>query len=293
MRLSMKWAQVGARVLGGLIAGFFAVAGPACAAEEPARVLILNALDPYLPAFLAIDSAMRASLVSENGRRIVLFSEPLDAQRFAVEPLEPELLALLTKKYRALPIDVVVTVTKPAFDFYLRHGERLWPGARLVFHGLPDPGNGLPDRPAQRHRAREPRRLWRHARSCTTPATACAPDSRGVRRLAFGPGTGAAGTTDRAEPGRRRRGGVPHGVAARRTRRAGRDRTCGHDRALSHPVSRPRRSTVPASRGAACHERRVGRADLWPFRDLCRLRCCRRQHGVLRGSRAHGRAAGA
>ena len=63
-------------------------------------------------------------------------------------------------------------------------------------------------------------------------------------------------------------------------------RCCRHDRALSHPVSRPKRSTVPASRGAACHERRVGRADLWPFRDLCRLRCGRRQHGVLRGPRA-------
>jgi signal transduction histidine kinase len=120
---------------------------PAYAADDEARVLILNALDPYLPAFLAIDSAMRASLVSETGRRIVLFSEPLDAQRFAVEPLEPELLALLTKKYRALPIDVVVTVTKPAFDFYLRHGKQLWPGARLVFHGLPDPGNELPTVP--------------------------------------------------------------------------------------------------------------------------------------------------
>jgi signal transduction histidine kinase len=148
MRSSMRWAQVAVRVLGALIAGFFAVAGPACAADEPARVLILNALDPYLPAFLAIDSAMRASVVSETGRRIVLFSEPLDAQRFAVEPLEPELLALLTKKYRALPIDVVVTVTKPAFDFYLRHGQQLWPGARLVFHGLPDPGNQLPTVPA-------------------------------------------------------------------------------------------------------------------------------------------------
>lgn len=87
---------------------------------------------------------MRASLAKETERRIVLFSEPLDAQRFAVEPLEPELLALLTKKYKALPIDVVVTVTKPAFDFYLEHGQQLWPGARLVFHGLPDPGDQLP-----------------------------------------------------------------------------------------------------------------------------------------------------
>lgn len=147
MHSSMRGTQGAARMLGGPIAALCLAAGPACAAEQPARVLILNALDPYLPAFLAIDSAMRASLAKETERRIVLFSEPLDAQRFAVEPLEPELLALLTKKYKALPIDVVVTVTKPAFDFYVKHGQQLWPGARLVFHGLPDPGDKLPTVP--------------------------------------------------------------------------------------------------------------------------------------------------
>jgi signal transduction histidine kinase len=145
--VAMGWARAAARLLAGVIVGACIAAWPVSAAEEPARVLILNALDPYLPAYLAIDGPMRANLVSETGRRIVLFSEPLDAQRFAVEPLEPELLALLTKKYRALPIDVVVTVTKPAFDFYVRHGHKLWPGSRLVFHGLPDPGNQLPTVP--------------------------------------------------------------------------------------------------------------------------------------------------
>jgi signal transduction histidine kinase len=138
----MRWRSN--QTLGGLLGAACIAALPAYAAEDAARVLILNALDPYLPAFLAIDSAMRASLAAETGRRIVLFAEPLDAQRFAVEPLEPELLALLTKKYKALPIDVVVTVTKPAFDFYLKHGQQLWPGSRLVFHGLPDPGDQLP-----------------------------------------------------------------------------------------------------------------------------------------------------
>ena len=140
-------ARSAARLLSGLILGACVAVMPASGAEDPARVLILNALDPYLPAYLAIDGAMRANLVSETGRRIVLFAEPLDAQRFAVEPLEPELLALLSKKYRALPIDVVVTVTKPAFDFYVKHGQKLWPGSRLVFHGLPDPGNQLPTVP--------------------------------------------------------------------------------------------------------------------------------------------------
>ena len=121
-----------------MIAGLCIATAPGYAAEEEARVLILNALDPYLPAYLAIDAAMRASLAKETARRIVLYSELLDAQRFPGESLEPELLALLTKKYRTMHIDVVVTVTKPAFEFFKRYGEQLWPGARLVFHGLPD-----------------------------------------------------------------------------------------------------------------------------------------------------------
>ncbi len=136
----MAWLQV-------MLAGLCVIAGPVHAAGEEARVLILNALDPYLPAYQAIDSAMRAGLAAEGTRRIVLYSEQLDAQRFAAEPLEPEVLALLTKKYRTLRFDVVVTVTKPAFDFFMRYGEQLWPGARLVFNGLPDPRDEPPTAP--------------------------------------------------------------------------------------------------------------------------------------------------
>ena len=142
MRSSMKWAQTATRVLG-VISALCIATVPAYAAEEEARVLVLNGLDPYLPAYLAIDSAMRASLANETTRRIVFYSEPLDAQRFAIEPREPEVLAALAKKYGALHIDVVVTVMKPALDFYKRHGEQLWPGARLVFHGIPDPAADL------------------------------------------------------------------------------------------------------------------------------------------------------
>jgi len=137
MYSSMKWIRAGARVLG-MIAGLCIAGAPVCAAEGEARVLILNALDPYLPAYLAIDAAMRASLAMETTRRIVLYSELLDEQRFPGESLEPEILALLTKKYRSVHIDVVVAVTKPALEFFKRYGEQLWPGARLVFHGLPD-----------------------------------------------------------------------------------------------------------------------------------------------------------
>ena len=126
----MAQALISALVLG-------CIAAPLHAAEEEARVLILNGVDPYLPVYLATDIAMRDSLASESGRRVVFFSEALDAQRFSMKAMEPELLALLAKKYPALHIDVVVAVSDPALEFVERHGEQLWPGARLVVEGFP------------------------------------------------------------------------------------------------------------------------------------------------------------
>lgn len=127
----LLWLRLGALVLGGLCCALL----PAHAAVKEARILILNGTDPYLPGYLAFDSALRANLTKDAAWSIVLFSEALDGQRFAVEALEHEYLALLSKKYRALSIDVVVAVTRPALEFFVRNGERLWPGARVVYQG--------------------------------------------------------------------------------------------------------------------------------------------------------------
>jgi signal transduction histidine kinase len=105
-------------------------------------VLILNGSDPYLPAYLAVDGAMRAGLSTETARRIVFFSESLDAQRFPGEALEAEYLALLAKKYISLRIDVIVAVSQPALEFFKRHGNRLWPGARVVYEGFAGENTG-------------------------------------------------------------------------------------------------------------------------------------------------------
>lgn len=130
----MKWRQAAAWTL---IAGLCIAAAAAYGAEETERVLILNALDPYGPAYLQIDAAMRASFAEATARRIVLYSEQLDAQRFPEESLDPEMLALMTKKYRKVHIDVVVAMSAVALEFFERHGEQLWPGARLVLFSLP------------------------------------------------------------------------------------------------------------------------------------------------------------
>ncbi|HUL65647.1 MAG TPA: hypothetical protein VLW55_13610, partial [Burkholderiaceae bacterium] len=112
------------------------VGGPLRADEEEARVLMLYGLDPFLPPFLAMDKVMRETLASETDKRFTFFSESLDSQRFALETLELEMATLLAKKYNALRIHVVVAVSRTALDFFERHGERIWPGARVVFVGF-------------------------------------------------------------------------------------------------------------------------------------------------------------
>ena len=53
-----------------------------------------------------------------------------------MEVLEPQLLELFSKKYSALRIDVVVAVSRPAIEFFERHGSQLWPGARVVYNAF-------------------------------------------------------------------------------------------------------------------------------------------------------------
>ena len=112
------------------------IAGPLRAAQEEARVLMLYGLDPYISAFLAMDKAMRESLSTKTDRPVSFYPEVLDSQRFAINSLEPAIADLLAKKYSALRIDVVVAVSRTALDFFERYGERIWPGAKVVYVGF-------------------------------------------------------------------------------------------------------------------------------------------------------------
>jgi signal transduction histidine kinase len=129
-----RWLGVARALL--VAIALYGIALPLYAAGEEARVLMLYGVDPYLPPFLTMDKAMRESLAGDAGRPVHFFSESLDSQRIALERLEPELLALLARKYDTLRINVVVAVSRTALDFFMRHGEKLWPGARVVYVGF-------------------------------------------------------------------------------------------------------------------------------------------------------------
>jgi len=133
-RSKKRWLGMAHVLMTSLV--LFCLSGSLIAAEREAHVLMLYGLDPSLPPFLAMDKAVRESLATETDRPVTFFSESLDSQRFDMATLEPELAALIQKKYQALHIDVVVAVSRTALDFFERHGERFWPGAHLVYVGF-------------------------------------------------------------------------------------------------------------------------------------------------------------
>jgi signal transduction histidine kinase len=128
-RLGVAHALMTALVLCG-------AAGPLRAAEEERRVLVLYGLDSFLPPYVVWDKAMRENLAGATNGPVTFFSESLDAERFDMGSLDSELAALFAKKYRALRIDVVVAVARSGLAFFERHGEQIWPGARVVYNGF-------------------------------------------------------------------------------------------------------------------------------------------------------------
>lgn len=109
----------------------------------PRRVVILNATDPYLPAFLVFERALRTEILANSASPVELYAETLDMHRFPHAGLDTDVAALLQRKYHDLKIDVVVTVAPVALDFAQRHRGDIWPGAVIVFSSV---STGLLDR---------------------------------------------------------------------------------------------------------------------------------------------------
>jgi len=103
----------------------------------PRRVVILNATDQYLPAFIALDGVMRDVVRAESKVAPEFFAESLDMHRFPLSDFDEDIAALLEKKYQGVPVDAVVTVAPLALDFAQRHASKIWPGATIVFHSVP------------------------------------------------------------------------------------------------------------------------------------------------------------
>src|SRR5262249_51315470 len=105
--------------------------------ERPWGVVILNDGDPTLPAFVLLDTAMRASLREPGRHPVDTFYETLDMFRFPGVQLEHEIVPLLMKKYAGMHIDAVITIGPAALDFAERNRMRIWPDAWILYYGIP------------------------------------------------------------------------------------------------------------------------------------------------------------
>ncbi|MCU0765626.1 MAG: hypothetical protein MUF32_06495, partial [Burkholderiaceae bacterium] len=152
MRPPRLRSSIARRFLQALAWALLAASGPAPAqagAGDAAQVLVIGGTDPYLPAFVTVDGAMRSAVADRHRRSVVWMHESIDTARFGGAS-GPALAELLARKYERVRIDAVVLVTEPAVDFYLRYRERLWPATPAVFHSVAPsfvrqlpPGNGL------------------------------------------------------------------------------------------------------------------------------------------------------
>jgi hypothetical protein len=114
----------------------FTLSVAAARAAEPWRVVMLPGTDPTLPAVVQHDTAFRRALIEASPSGVAFYTDPLDGMRFQGEDLMPEFLALLGKKYRQQPVDLVVGVADFALQFTERHHQQLWPGRPVLITGL-------------------------------------------------------------------------------------------------------------------------------------------------------------
>ena len=100
------------------------------------QVLVITGTDPYLPAFVTLDAAMRAAMVRRQQRSVVWLYESIDNIRLAGST-GPALAMLLARKYENVRIDAIVLVSEPAVEFYLRYRDRLGPETPTIYDAVP------------------------------------------------------------------------------------------------------------------------------------------------------------
>jgi len=144
IRRRSGFPRVVAIVVGGFLLSTVLLLAPEAALSRTGNsdtgfrhVVILNALDPYLPAYLELDRGFRDILRERGPANIELHAETLDMHRFPQTELDSDLASLLYKKYRDVNVDVVVAVTRIALDFARKYRSQIWPNAAIVFHSVP------------------------------------------------------------------------------------------------------------------------------------------------------------
>jgi signal transduction histidine kinase len=114
------------------------LSAPAAVAQDlpTRRVLLLYSHEPEMDSYEPLDRGLRAALEADKAFVLEFFTEHLDLLRFSPRQQGDALLAYLQSKYKGHPIDLIIVVSPPAFEFISAHGDRLFPGVPIVFTSI-------------------------------------------------------------------------------------------------------------------------------------------------------------
>src|SRR5262245_4055195 len=109
------------------------------------RVLLLYGEPRLTPSIVAIDTAIRSTIESRLRGPVSFYTEYLDLNLFDGAVPQPELRALLRRKYATRPIDLIMAAGSRSLRVALHNRTELFSGAPVVFVSV-DP-NAVADLP--------------------------------------------------------------------------------------------------------------------------------------------------
>jgi signal transduction histidine kinase len=116
-------------------AAFAADAAPA-ARPQPWRVVLIRSWDSQYAVNIVRERALVETMMQSAPRLIEIYTEEVDGVRFpSGEP--PEFVAYLRAKYGGRQTDLVIASGNEPLEFAARHRDAIWPGAPILFNGVP------------------------------------------------------------------------------------------------------------------------------------------------------------
>ncbi|MCK7580595.1 MAG: PAS domain-containing protein [Chromatiales bacterium] len=107
-------------------------------ADAPAirHVLVLFSEERFMPANLAVNDSLQATLTAGSAERIEFYTEFLELARFPGEQQEQAFQQFLREKYADRKLAVLIAVGAPALEFLVKYRATLFPDTPIVFCGV-------------------------------------------------------------------------------------------------------------------------------------------------------------
>ncbi len=106
------------------------------ARPEPWRVVLVRSWDSQYAVNVMRERALLEAMMQAAPRLVEVYTEEVDGVRFpSGEP--PEFVDYLRAKYGGRHTDLVIASGNEPLEFVARHRDGIWPGAPILFNGVP------------------------------------------------------------------------------------------------------------------------------------------------------------